>query len=788
MEASEGSAVVTAKAGDADIAGTVSGKTAATVTATGGDAKVSGTVTSESAAKVESTDKAVEISGAVAATGEGATAEVVGGTSATVTDAGKVEASQGSAVVTANAGDADIAGTVTAATNATVTATGMVSVTETGTVAATAENGLAKIESTGAGVSISGAVQAEAESSDVLLLARGGDLTLNGSASAGQNLTADASGDIKVLANQSAGKDMALVAGKSITVENVQLSAGDSLVMKALEKDLDLTASTLSANNIGLEAGEDLDAGNATFDAQGVTLLKAKDLLNLKGTQAGTLGLVSQGDIRLDSLTVNKLAAKSTAGSVSGTLTKDVELVNLGNAGVKAERADGEEDVSVKVEGGLNGLQATKKDVTLDAKNVKGSQIVGGSSVNVQAGNISLSNVEGGTVNITSGNTDIGTVKAGGTATLQTGNLTVKELSSGGLADINSSNLKFDRMTAGTADIDAKGSIQMGALTTKKADITASGSISDNNSHVKTDTLTMKAGGDIGSSGKPIELESSKIESVSGKNVYLLESSSGKTVYLGRIDASGRVELAAPRIGLPHGKEGGFLPLHPGELNIHAPGGLLLKVDGYFGKPGPGQTMKVDARGEWAVESAELHGNGTVDVGLPGSPLDYIYMIFTDSTPVSDGGALPVYRDANNGAIPGLIIYNGRPVQGHPDLLRKIYSALAFTADTPELKSTQGVFGSPLFLHTDLALTEMGAYGLVDYLSFSTLTVPRPLVTDLRRATVMLPGEDEPVGLLNYWKVDEIFRTLDALKKWENQPAIYRVPHASSAGTSEAKK
>jgi len=55
-------------------------------------------------------------------------------------------------------------------------------------------------------------------------------------------------------------------------------------------------------------------------------------------------------------------------------------------------------------------------------------------------------------------------------------------------------------------------------------------------------------------------------------------------------------------------------------------------------------------------------------------------------------------------------------VGGHPDLVRKMNRALAFTVDTPELKSKQGVFGDVNFVHTDLDVSDANSIGVLDYL------------------------------------------------------------------------
>ena len=49
-----------------------------------------------------------------------------------------------------------------------------------------------------------------------------------------------------------------------------------------------------------------------------------------------------------------------------------------------------------------------------------------------------------------------------------------------------------------------------------------------------------------------------------------------------------------------------------------------------------------------------------------------------------------------------------------------VSNVVSFTVETPELKSRQGVFGSPLFIHTDMDVSESASIGSVDYISMAT--------------------------------------------------------------------
>ena len=69
------------------------------------------------------------------------------------------------------------------------------------------------------------------------------------------------------------------------------------------------------------------------------------------------------------------------------------------------------------------------------------------------------------------------------------------------------------------------------------------------------------------------------------------------------------------------------------------------------------------------------------------------------------------------------MIYRNQVLDGPPELWLRINRALAFTVETPELKSRQGVFGSPLFIHTDMDVSEAASIGSVDNISIANTSM-----------------------------------------------------------------
>ncbi len=72
---------------------------------------------------------------------------------------------------------------------------------------------------------------------------------------------------------------------------------------------------------------------------------------------------------------------------------------------------------------------------------------------------------------------------------------------------------------------------------------------------------------------------------------------------------------------------------------------------------------------------------------------------------------------------PCLVIQNNQVVGGQDGVMREIFRTEAFFVETPELKSKQGVFGSPYFLHSYLNISEPVALGFIDYVLYGQAKV-----------------------------------------------------------------
>ncbi|MBR4611287.1 MAG: hypothetical protein IKO40_01090, partial [Kiritimatiellae bacterium] len=232
-----------------------------------------------------------------------------------------------------------------------------------------------------------------------------------------------------------------------------------------------------------------------------------------------------------------------------------------------------------------------------------------------------------------------------------------------------------------------------------KADINSRGSINDNGSQINARSLTMTASGNIGSSGKPINFQTKTIEKISGNNVYLNDTTKNDHVSLGTIEARGDLSLTAKDIGGANGTGGGYLDNNGNAANLVSVGNMSLDVGGYLGDAS--DPLELTAGGDLTLDGGNMNLN----------PALLIHLIFNGKLL---GGL--TYKWPY-----GFVIDKGVFVAGNQQKIREINRALAFTVNTPELKSTQGVFGEPAFIHQGMAVSDATSMGIVNGLSLNSI-------------------------------------------------------------------
>ena len=259
-----------------------------------------------------------------------------------------------------------------------------------------------------------------------------------------------------------------------------------------LRSDDDLTLGSVSGSNTDIAATGNLTGTGDTPNVAGsdVTL----DAISLNGKEA---------DIGTDS---KPLTTDADTMSLSGT---NANVSNEGNLELGNVRTD--DDANITTNGNLSqqdGSSVTGDNVTLDA-----------------SGNVELGDINSENLDVTAGNN----ITEKDDSAITTGNL---DLNAGN--DIDLHNTTADQInaqagndvtltdtTAGSMTVNAGNDVTLGETTTQTADITAGGTVGQTSGSVlNADTLTVQAGGNIGSDDKPLTIRTNEI-TAGGANVYL---------------------------------------------------------------------------------------------------------------------------------------------------------------------------------------------------------------------------------------------------------------------------
>ena len=634
------------------------------------------------------------------------------------------------------------------------------------------------LQSTGADVNVEAAVGGEDRKPKNVTVAAKSNVEITAAANATEDLYVKAGGNINLPKAPEAGATMALVAGgridatapKAATLYTKDRQGETVTDVESSRQVIDSTGPverTVKGNTtIGVKTTDkvELTVNNGTLTvgsaASGGKDLKVTEVLAEGGTQETTVAAAS-GATSVSGISAGK-DATITADAIGGTSIAaggDVDIKTTGgNYSVSETKSGG--NTTLDVAGSVGKVDSIEagKDLDLDASGSLDASTVkaGGTADIVTGGDAIVSELDAGDILA-----DIGgslesdeIVNAKGDANLVVkGSVTAEEIAAGGALVLESGDLSFTTMSAKSIEA-TTGSVSMGAVTADEATFKASGSITDNGSHVEAKTLTMTASGDIGSKTSPIETKTATLKEIRGNNVYLEETSSG-TIGVGTIHANNRLELHAPNLG-PDGR--GRLARAGAGLIEAGKAGALLDVAGHIGGVGKGNHLEIRVAGPLEVRSGDLNAKNEMWGSNPG----YIYVIV--DAPGFDIGQWEGYNrngGDKNQKIPGLVIVNGQVLEGNPDFIRNIHRAEAFTIETPELKSKQGVFGSPVFIHTDMDVSEAASIGSVDYLQMDWGSF-NPIEDDelkqwLRPAGLLGPfmkKRDNPMGTVELYTKD----------------------------------
>lgn len=496
------------------------------------------------------------------------------------------------------------------------------------------------------------------------------------------------------------------------------------------------------------------------------------------------------------------VAANQGAVEVGGTVTADNDLtVTTRNGAISVGgTVTADNDFTVTTQDGaisVGGTVTAGKNATFSthrgAVEVRGTVAAGndayvstqrgevGVAGQVRAGNTALVSTQQGNVRVS------GKVDGAANAFVQTedGGVTVSgRVSSDEFAAVESQNggitvdgavegpgvilsaTRGDLTVNGRVDA-AKGSDGVAILQTKGSGNVVLGSGGEVRSSlgvvVQTESgnLVQRGGPDVSPHRGRTESRSLK-PALSGENVVMVVNGSVGGEGSGSIAIDGKpvgIVSGDARIAVANGKDlvggtsqeaakvvdagGGFLKLDLSALGENSAmvvgGDLSLYTAG-----GIGNYTTFDADGDVSLSAATfgdtsyLRAGGNFAVNNVGSP-SHPQIAYFESV---NGREPKIVNQAND----MVIFIDGRLVGGNLQIINQFGANEAFMVETPELKSTQGIFGDPPFLHSDLDVANPMEVCAIDYLIQEiprlTLSSDFPPEVDKNVAAVGLSPKD----------------------------------------------
>ena len=711
----------------------------ATLTAQGEDVRVTGAVTASGNATVDAATT-VEVSddGAVSAVGDAA---LTAGTDVSVTDNAKIDAGA-NAALTANGGDVTVDGSasVTAGGNASLAADSVVKVSDNAAVTA---GGNASVAANNGDVTVGGAASVAADGNasleagsgvnvadeaavtaggNAFVAANKGDVTVAGAASvkAGEGATLTGSKGVDVLDGASVTADDAVLAARSedVLVTGSVMASGNANVSAATAVEVSDDGSIKAGGNTSLVGGTDvtvtdkasvtaggsasLVAGNG-IDVLGNGVVKAGDTVKVSAPSGVEVSGVVEAGRRLDANGQN--VSVDDSGSVSAPTIDVGKLTTSGT--IKSSAINGTIEQNNGVIEAMSGDLTLNGDVlqnggTIEADHLtlqNGDVIQSGDAAQVKAEELEFGN--SGEVALVSANNEIARISGnvGSLDFVDKDDLAVGELAVSDALKITtggSTSIEGPVSAGSTAEIDAGRDVAFlsgGKLTAGSAIVHAGGNITQegasvsvkdgyaNEAHldaaIQAGNTELSAGGNIGGG-------TYRYVVVGGGPVKASAGGSASVASAGSEDL--RVTSVSAR-----------------NVSLYTAGKLI--TDGPVSSSGGSTT--ITAKGFGGIAKSIFGFSLTDDNFILGSsPLLAIFETV-------GGNKTPWINNQPNGAI---IFIDGRLAGGDIKTINKLGSLEAFPVQTPELKSEQGVFGNPIFLHDELDVANPFAVGAIDYL------------------------------------------------------------------------
>jgi hypothetical protein len=511
-----------------------------------------------------------------------------------------------------------------------------------------------------------------------------------------------------------------------------------------------LTGGSMSVGGAtDLNVGGDWDytsadlGGNADVNVNGNALV---DDLNAGQNLTAFIGGNFAGtSMNVDGTTTLDVGNDWTYGSA--TLGGDADVTVGGNATVEDLLASGNLLAMVG-----NDFMGTTMDVGNDATlDVGGTWMydtvnIGGLLTAVVGGETKINAYAGNQVDLTSGSATFGTIDTTGPflanidsdMTIDSANFgDDTEINAGGNVDVidmtvNGSLLTsidraftFDNLTGSRMNIGA-GTLNLGRLSGTDVSLAIGGNINNRGAFIRASSINMTAGGNIGG-GRAIPMNVGRINDiVGGGDVNIRQEKPGETP-IGRLQAGGTLTVDVPQGGLVDGNTD------------------LLDNSGFNLVSG----ANTDLNGQFfgTVQNAlevNVGGNIRIDgAGLSGDQLENQARVFGNFVGDILGGGRSI-QYLGNVPIPGLVFLNAQLLLGDQFILEEVARTEAFVVETPEIRSPEGVFGDPYFIHLYMQISE--AWNLfLDFILFGEAQVNAdPEMPPDAKRTIKIGGAEKP--------------------------------------------
>ena len=534
------------------------------------------------------------------------------------------------------------------------------------------------------------------------------------------------------------GGGVSVVAGRNVNAGASSFSSsGDGIIVEAKNGSVELHDVSASGGELSVMAGQDVQLRGTVEAEGGYVAVTAEGDVEVSGSVSADTVRGGTGDDRQTAVSI-----ESKGGAVAVTGDAVVESSAEGGAVVLQSHAAAADGGGVTVEGTL---RASGRDGLVSVNTVEGGTLTFSGAID-SAGQVRLESGRDGMV-------FDGEVASTEDLLLQTtGDLTVR----GTLVSESSVFVETDK---GSVTVD--GRIDGGRTTMVATD---RGSVRINGTVAATGRdgvvlVQSKGGGSVsfGANGRAVA-DSSVIVNVAEGD--LTQSGNALQARDGRIEpqpvrAAISADQALMTVGGSIGSDGGYFGVD-GKMYVFAGGdAYLAAADGTSLRGGAhyedvlaqfaGEVDVGTASSSWANNTVKAGGDLFVYTSSSIEPNGLFYAgrnltvsaaSFGDMSYLRAGGQLTInnvgtpaspqiaYFESVDGVEPRInnqpndtvIFVDGRLAGGNLNILNKFGADEAFMVETPELKSTQGIFGNPPFLHSDLDVANPMEVCAIDYL------------------------------------------------------------------------